>query len=227
MCKISGMRMLVAFGIVGVLLFPSLGISKTTTKKTTTEKSKTKQTTSVKETPSKEVSSKYIESHFKPNTFAVNLGIGFGFLYGAIEIYPGVEYTFYQFNIDKKIPFDVGAAVKGVYWSYNSGYLGGNYGVVCLGAGVFATLHFGPKSLNDLPDFLRRMDVYIGLGVRFFNVSYTGDAAYLNSLGYNYGWFGVATTGGVSYFITDHFAIELEGSYYGFASGLIGVTYKF
>ncbi|MGC8766058.1 MAG: hypothetical protein ACP5QT_09290 [Brevinematia bacterium] len=71
------------------------------------------------------------------------------------------------------------------------------------------------------------IDFYIGVGVKFFNQSFTGDAAYLNSLGYNYRGFGFATMVGINYFITDNFAINLEGSYYGYGGGLIGVLYKF
>ncbi|MCX7821498.1 MAG: hypothetical protein N2258_07490 [Brevinematales bacterium] len=199
--------------------------TKTTTKTETTKKD-TKKTETKKE--EKKESDGNLDSYFKPGTFAVNLGIGFAFFWGGFDIYPGIEYTFYQFKIDNKIPLDLGVAVRGVYYSWSTTAYGGNYGFMLFGAGAFATLHFGPKAIETLPEFLKRTDLYIGLGVRFFSASYTGDAAYLNSLGYTYGGVGVASLGGVSYFITDNFAINFEGSYYGtYGGGLIGVLYKF
>ncbi|MGC8770652.1 MAG: hypothetical protein ACP5Q5_05310 [Brevinematia bacterium] len=214
--------------LVAIFLISGLAFSATTKKedtKTTTKKTETKKTETKKE-EKKEVSGN-LDSYFKPGTLAVNLGIGFAFFWGGFDIYPGVEYTFYQFKIDNKIPFDVGVAVRGIYYSWSTTVYGGNYGFMLIGAGAFATLHFGPKAIENLPDFLKRTDVYIGLGIRFFSASYTGDAAYLNSLGYNYGGVGIASIGGVSYFITDNFAINFEGSYYGYGGGLIGVLYKF
>ncbi len=197
-------------------------------KKSTTTTQKTK-TETVKEKEKKEETKTggNLDSYFKPGTLAVNLGIGFAFFWGGFDIYPGVEYTFYQIKIDNQIPFDIGAAVRGVYYSWSTTIYGGRYGFMVIGAGAFATMHFGPKFIKDLPDFLRKTDIYIGLGIRFFAASYTGDAAYLNNLGYNYGGIGFATLGGISYFITDNFAINFEGSYYGYGGGLIGVLYKF
>lgn len=219
--------------LVAIFLISGLAFSattkkedaKTTTKTETTKKTETKKTETKKE-EKKEVSGN-LDSYFKPGTLAVNLGIGFAFFWGGFDIYPGVEYTFYQFKIDNKIPFDLGVAARGIYYSWSTTAYGGNYGFMLIGAGAFATLHFGPKAIENLPDFLKKTDLYIGLGIRFFSASYTGDAAYLNSLGYNYGGIGFASLGGVSYFITDNFAINFEGSYYGYGGGLIGVLYKF
>ncbi len=220
-----------------LLLFYGLTYSATTektkTKKTTTTKKTKTVVTKEKKTEEKKVEEKKpekavnFETYFKPGTMAVNLGIGFAFFWGGIDLYPGFEYCFYQFRINNLVPLDIGAAIRGVYYSWSSSYLGYNVGFVVLGAGVFGTIHFGFKWIKNVPEFLKKLDVYAGLGARFFYQSFTGEAAYLNSLGYNYGGLGISTLAGISYFITDNFAINLEGSYYGFGGGLIGILFKF
>ena len=225
MCKKIFLALLMIVSLMGFTFAATKTPAKKDTK-TTTQKPKTETKTEVKQ-ETKTTSSTNFNTYFKPGTFAINLGIGFAFFWGGFDIYPGVEYTFYQFRIADKVPFDIGVAVRGVYYTWSYNYLGVSAGFTYFGAGVFGTLHFTPKVFPNLPEFLSRTDVYIGVGVKFFAEYFTGDAAYLNSLGYSYGGFGIATMGGVSYFITDNFAINFEGSYYGYGGGLFGILYKF
>ncbi|MGC8764819.1 MAG: hypothetical protein ACP5QT_02925 [Brevinematia bacterium] len=125
------------------------------------------------------------------------------------------------------MPFDIGVALRGVFYSWSTTIGSESYGFVIYGAGAFGTIHFSLNSIEKMPAFLKKIDVYYGLGLRFFLQSWTGNIAYLNSLGYNYGGISFATLGGVNYFIIDHLAINIEASYYGYGGFLVGVVYKF
>ncbi|MFN4217181.1 MAG: hypothetical protein ACK4HQ_07255, partial [Brevinematales bacterium] len=127
-------------------------------------------TTNAQSTPSKSPASKLLESHYKPNTFAMNIGLDlWAFTYGGFGIYPGAEWIFSQYALENQIPFDFGIAVQGFYYTsdYDYSYIGYNYSWRWnyLGAGVFGTMHFGPKkSIPTLPEFLERVDFYAGIG---------------------------------------------------------------
>jgi len=154
---------------------------------------------------------------------AVTAGIGYGFLWGAIDVSGGVEYMLGQFTVAGILPFTYGAAAKASFYSWNGG-LGTDYVDSYLGAGVFGTLHFGLRDL-DLPDglsFLANVDTYIGLGAGFFSQTYGYSAS--KSTAFKVG---IRGTGGVNYFIAPNIAITTEGGYYGgYSSGLVGLLFK-
>ncbi|MDP3176922.1 MAG: hypothetical protein Q8M76_03390, partial [Spirochaetaceae bacterium] len=57
---------------------------------------------------------------------AVSAGVGYGFLWGAIDVSGGVEYMLGQFTVADILPFSYGAAAKASFYSWNGG-LGTNY----------------------------------------------------------------------------------------------------
>jgi len=164
-----------------------------------------------------------LEPLMVPGDLAVTAGVGYGFIWGAIDVSGGVEYMLGQFKIADTIPLTYGAAVKASYYSWSAG-LGTDYHDSYLGGGAFATLHLGLKDLN-LPDnlgFLENVDTYIGLGVGFYSNTwgYSGSTTTDFKLG-------LRTTGGAAYFINPKIAIVTEGGYYGYySSGLLGILFK-
>lgn len=163
-----------------------------------------------------------LEPLMAPGDLAITAGIGYGFFWGAIDVSGGIELMMGKFMIGDTVPLTWGLAAKAAYfgYSYNTDY---HYNY--LGAGGFATLHFGLKSLNlpDGMDFLANTDWYIGLGAGFYNYSesYYGDTS---GSGFRVGF---RSVGGVSYFFSPNFAINFEGGYYGgWSGGLIGVLFK-
>lgn len=159
-----------------------------------------------------------------PGDLAVTAGIGWGFLYGAIDVSGGVELMLGKFMIGDTLPLTYGVAAKASYYKYNYGGFGGDYYYSFLGAGGFGTLHLGLKDA-DLPeglDFMDNTDWYIGLGAGFYSYdySYYGDEYVEFRLG-------LRSVGGVNYFFTPNFAINVEGGYYGgWGGGLIGLLFK-
>jgi hypothetical protein len=154
---------------------------------------------------------------------AVTAGVGYGFLWGAIDVSGGAEYMLGQFTVADILPFTYGVAAKASFYSWNGG-LGTDYIESYLGGGVFGTLHFGLKDL-DLPEqisFLANVDTYIGLGAGFFSRSF----GYSSSKASDFK-VGLRGTGGASYFITPKIAVTTEGGYYGgYSSGLVGLLFK-
>jgi hypothetical protein len=163
-----------------------------------------------------------LEPLMAPGDLAVSAGVGYGFLWGAIDVAGGVEYMLGQFKIADTIPLTYGAAAKASYYSWNGGTT--DWHDAYLGGGAFATLHLGLKDLS-LPDnlgFLENVDTYIGLGVGFYSWTsgWTGSTSSEFKLG-------IRSTGGVNYFITPKIAIVTEGGYYGYySSGLLGILFK-
>ncbi|URA09552.1 hypothetical protein [Thermospira aquatica] len=166
----------------------------------------------------------FLDSHYKPGTFAVNVGIDlWAFSYGGLGVYPGAEFSLAQYAIENQIPFDFGLAVQGFYYTYGVNYYSYSWSFTSLGVGVFGTVHFGPKkSMPVLFEFLERVDFHVGLGLSFQNSWYTTSdpysQEYLDSIRRR-NPLGFATIGGVTYFLTDTFGIRFDGSYYGFEYG--------
>ena len=162
-----------------------------------------------------------------PGDLAVSAGLGFGFLGGAIDVSGGAEYMLGKFMIGDAVPLTYGVAAKAAYYNLSEDYYGYTVKYSYLGAGVFGTLHLSIKDLN-LPEnmgWARNVDTYVGLGVGLYSYNYT------NSVWSAYDvhdfYVRLRTVGGVNYFFNDHFAINLEGGYYGgWGGGLIGVLFK-
>ncbi|MFN3660322.1 MAG: hypothetical protein ACK4TN_03685 [Brevinematales bacterium] len=195
-------------------------------------------TTNTQSSTSKSSASKLLESHYKPNTFAINIGLDlWAFTYGGFGIYPGAEWVVGQYALENQIPFDFGIAVQGFYYTYgyDYSYIGYNYSWRWnyLGAGVFGTMHFGPKkSIPTLPEFLEKVDFYAGIGIFFRSIWVTFSDPAVQSWYDTYynnkpSFIGFATMGGVTYFLTDSFGIRFDGSYYGYAGATISAVFKF
>ncbi|PKL09972.1 MAG: hypothetical protein CVV51_01040 [Spirochaetae bacterium HGW-Spirochaetae-7] len=167
---------------------------------------------------------KGFEPLMAPGDLAVSAGVGYGFFYGAVDVSGGVELMLGKFMLGDTLPLTYGVAGKASYYKYNyGGWGGGDYYYSFLGAGGFGTLHLGLKAA-DLPDgleFMNNTDWYIGVGAGFYSYHYS----YYSD--YNEFRVGLRTVGGVNYFLTPNFAINVEGGYYGgWGGGLIGVTFK-
>jgi len=157
-----------------------------------------------------------LEPLMAPGDLAVTAGVGYGFIWGAIDVSGGVEYMLGQFKIADTIPLTYGAAAKASYYGWSESGSSFSY----LGGGAFGTLHLGLKDIN-LPDnlgFLENVDTYIGLGAGFYSYSWSGAGEFK---------IGLRTTGGAAYFINPKIAIVTEGGYYGYySSGLLGILFK-
>lgn len=163
-----------------------------------------------------------LEPLMAPGDLAVTAGVGYGFLWGGIDVSGGVELVIGQFMLGDTLPLTYGVAAKATYYRWNYAYSDWHYSY--LGAGAFGTLHFGLKDVA-LPDglgFLANTDWYIGLGAGFYMYN---DTWYTSDSGFR---IGLRSVGGVSYFFSPNFAINFEGGYYGYGSGggLIGLLFK-
>jgi len=154
-------------------------------------------------------STKSVDFYLHKGDLAVMAGIGLSY-HGSITIYPGAEYFVYVLNF---------------YSSTDSA--GDKYGWFAYGLGGFGTVHWGLKGANlDIPDFLKKVDIYWGLGLVYTHFKLTGDWASLNPYVDTGGAIGIASYGGFNYFLTDNLAIFLEGNYWSYAGGTIGIYYK-
>jgi len=133
-------------------------------------------------------------------------GVGYG--WGGFGISGGVEYIIQKFEIPG-FPLSLGAmGLAGI--DFGSG--------VGVSAAGMATLHWGLKAYKDFPEFLQKLDSYIGLGVGIGIIP----------LGV-----GISSGGGLSYYLNDQLAIDVHSFYVhkfagtgsGFGSTL-GVRYK-
>lgn len=166
---------------------------------------------------------KGFEPLMAPGDLAVTVGIGYGFFWGAIDVSGGVELMLGKFMLGDTLPLTYGVAGKASYYKYNYGGFGGDYYYSFLGAGGFGTLHLGLKdaTLPDGLEFMNNTDWYIGLGAGFYNYNYS----YYSE--YNEFRVGLRSVGGVNYFFSPKFAINVEGGYYGgWGGGLIGFLFK-
>ena len=127
--------------------------------------------------------------------------VGVDFSWWGIGVGGGIEYMLAKVDIAKSVPLTFGVAAKaGLHFGSSL-----NLGVAGLG-----TVHFGLKTFSSLPEFLRNLDWFIGLGV---------GVGILNPFGV-----GFASGGGVSYYLNEKLAINAESvysNYFGSGSGVI------
>jgi hypothetical protein len=148
------------------------------------------------------------DSWFQKKDMAVSGTVGLAWPFG-VALYPGFEYEFATWKAGGSVPFSFGVAARLMFdFTQFHGFQ--------MGLGPAATIHLGLKGL-DIPDFFQRFDFYWGLGIAFVFPVWWG------------GWpIGFLTIGGFNYFINPHWAIVLEGNYFGYYGGFsIGVMYKF
>ena len=143
---------------------------------------------------------------------AAFVGIGFGW---GFTVAPGVEWSFADVKIGNTVPLAFGVEGKGMINFYPGFWT--SYGV-----GALLTAHLGLKGL-DIPDFLQRLDFYIGAGVGLSWFSYDTGVSTYGAMNV-----GFATSDGVAYYFNDKWAVYLEGTYWGYSGGgAIGVRYTF
>jgi len=209
------------------------GATKVTNTSTKTSSSKSEDTST--KTSSSKSESRYLSSWYKPQTVAINAGLDlWALLFGGLGVSGGAEWTFTQYTFGEQVPLDFGVAAQGFYYTYGYSYWTYSWRVNYLGVGVFGTAHFGPKkSMPSLPDFLQKMDFYIGIGLYFRSVSIsysdpTVQAWYDSYYNNKPAAVGFASLGGVTYFLTDNLGIRFDGSYYSdYGGGTISLLYKF
>lgn len=193
-----------------------------------------KEATSASKASSK--ASSVLDSFYKPGTFAINVGFDLlALAWGGFGAYPGIEFTFSQYAIDNKVPLDFGVAVQGYYYTFQYVYFTYSWSYNYLGVGLFGTAHFGPKnSMADVPDFLKHLDFYAGVGIFLQNYWVAFSDPTTQSYYDQYvkpnaktAWLGFASIGGVTYFFTDSFGIRFDGTYYGYGGTTISAVFKF
>ena len=133
----------------------------------------------------------------KPGTIDVNAGLGYGWYYG-MDVGAGGEYILGKFDVAKDVPLSFGAAARA------SLYIG-SFDTTPLALGAFGTLHFswGEVKWPDGLSWLRNMDSYIGLGLDLVPGV----------------WFD--TIGGLSYFVSEKIAVNLEAGIRGSQIGIL------
>jgi hypothetical protein len=130
---------------------------------------------------------------------SLNANIGLGLHYGSgFGLGGGVEYALGKFVIAEKLPFTYGIAGRAGLDLTSS---------VALSAGVFGTLHFSWGALNFPREisWLGNFDSYLGLGLTVFP-----------GIGFD-------TIGGLSYYLSNNVAINLES---GLRASYIGLLFK-
>ncbi|MEM5947700.1 hypothetical protein WKV44_03995 [Spirochaetia bacterium 38H-sp] len=166
-----------------------------------------------------------IDAIMKPGNMGIYAGIGTGVFWGALDFSGGFEAIFSQYDIGDSLPITFGVAVRGGIFSWKETWVLGDYYYTYLGGGVFATAHLGftKDSVPENLQFLANTDFYVGLGPQFYSYSYGYSSSKVSNFIIGFG-----STGGINYFLTDNFAINLEGGYYGYyGGGIIGVLFKF
>ncbi len=165
-----------------------------------------------------------IDSVYKPGDYTVSGSVGFGYEFSLV-IYPGAEFFLAQARIADVLPLDFGVAARGFFNSYSTSSFGYDWGWTAFGVGVFGTVHLSFREFDIPFKYLDNMDFYIGLGLKVDSFTYTGDySSYSDS---SNGGLGLASIVGVNYFFNDHFALVLEGAYWSYGGGTIGLLYKF
>jgi hypothetical protein len=149
---------------------------------------------------------------FQTGELTLSAGAGFGVGF-SIALYPGVEYPLAQVQITDAFPLSFGVAARGLLNFFSGG--------TAFGLGGFGTVHFAFRTLDMDTNALDPVDVYLGIGLVFNSVDYSGtEFDPRDGLGF-------ATIGGISYFINDSLAFFLEGNYWSWYGGAtIGVLYQ-
>ena len=160
-----------------------------------------------------------------PGNLDASVGLGSGFFVGGIDVAGGAEYMLGSFMVADNVPISYGAAVRASYFGWSTSYFGYNESFYYAGGGVFGTAHLALKNVIPTSDFFSKWDVYVGLGLRVADYSYSYNVSYYN--GASNLVFGLGTVAGWNWFITPKIAINFEGGYYGFyGAGYIGVLFK-
>lgn len=133
------------------------------------------------------------------------VGIGVSTLsYNGMGVAGTYEYTFYKLNIADAVPLTFGGAAKaGIYFPIWHDHIAVN--VAGLG-----TAHLSLNAFSELPKALQNLDFYVDLGPSVvIGFGGTGFGA------------GIASGGGISYYINSKTAINLD-SFYAYHFGTWG-----
>ena len=156
-------------------------------------------------------------SYYKPGNVAAGIEVGpsFGWGYFSIAAYPSVEFMLAKYRIGDVIPLDIGAEVK-ARAGLDIGYGGG----LGLGAGGFATAHFGFRGMpGDIGNIVGKFDLFLGLGLvaDFITPSWASG-----------GLLGFASFAGFNYFLSDTLAVTVAENYWhNYYDTTIGLRLKF
>jgi hypothetical protein len=164
-------------------------------------------------------------SVYSPGNVSVSGSVGFG--YGlSLALYPGAELILAQPALADEVPLAIGVAARGYWNRYTWSGFGFDYGWTSFGAGGFATVHLALTGVEGIAgDYLNRTDFYAGLGLAYSILTY--DSTVPEAEQFAEGGIYFASIGGVNYFLTDNFAVMLEGNYWGYyGGGLIGLLFK-
>ena len=137
------------------------------------------------------------DPHASVGDLMVSAGANIG--WGSFGVGGGAEYIFARWDIPGFAPLTFGGAAKaGIYF-------GSSIHVDIAGLG---TVHFGLKTFESLPDFLKNLDWYYGLGIGF-------------GIGTS-GGLGFSTGSGISYYLNDKLALNADyfyTNYFGSGAG--------
>ncbi len=148
-------------------------------------------------------------SHYESGNFSLLAGIGYS--YWGFNVVPGIDFNIGEFKLTQGWGLDWGIAARGLIGIWSGG--------VTFGVGGYFMLHFGLKGLDS--DFLKKLDWYVGLGVRFSVLP-----SYLVYPGSPWRAFGFASVDGVQYFLSDAVSIFAEYNYGLDSGGEIGIAFK-
>lgn len=143
---------------------------------------------------------------------SATVGIAFPF---ALVVYPGFEQVIAQTTIADVLPLEFGIAGRGQFGFFNTSSVYGSYGWITFGAGGFGTAHLALGELVDEPaEWLRKIEVYVSLGMALNFFSYTGDYDFY--VGQSNVRLGFASFEGVNYHLSESLALKVEYAYWGF-----------
>lgn len=144
---------------------------------------------------------------FMKGTKTVNLGLGYGYGLGILA------------SAEVGVADDISAGLVGGFSRRNYGFVGSNYGVTYIVAGVRGSYHFG-RLLEEAGVSVDKLDPYAGLTGGFRSVKYDNGWAGYSGVGT-----GVMIGGylGVRYQLKDKLGIMAEG---GSPFSSIGITFK-
>ncbi len=140
-------------------------------------------------------------SCYKPGDISLSLSpeLSFGAPL-AISLIPGLEVFIFKPDFGGISPLDIGAALR-----VRSGMAVDAEAYMTAGAGLFASLHFNIKNFE-------RLDIFADIGIKYdFFISGIPDG--LNG-------FGFAMTDGISFAVTDSFALTAAYTLWGSRSGI-------
>lgn len=160
---------------------------------------------------------------YRPGNLNISGSVGFGYGF-SLTLYPGIELFLAESELDDGIHLDFGLAGKGLYNHYSYGYTTGDWGWTSYAAGAFGTAHISFLNFDDMFDYLSRMDFYGGIGLVYNYFDYFGPYDSYSYL--DYSGLRLATVGGTNFYLTDRIAIIVEGVYWGYSGGTVGILYK-